>query len=198
MSIFCFNNDQLIYFPYRCASMWAEVNLEDYVIDQKTAREHYQAGHDPLLVTRRPLDYWVSAYRWCTSEENRTGVVPTTFRNFCQLAINDFQAYCETRQTTEFTFRSWAGPNVQLNAALDEKKAVVGSFVDLGNSDEFYSVMNNFKGRLVSRTPVNVSSDLGNTHYVLPDLYNKGGITRRLTMLFNTNKFWAGYNTYDG
>lgn len=178
--------------------MWAEANLGDFVIDNKRAQEVYELGHDPVLVTRRPLDFWVSAYRWCVSEENITGVVPTTFRNYLQLGINDFQQFCETKQTTAFSFRSWAGPNVQLNAALDVKKAVVGSWVDIKDTDRFNSTMDEFKGCAVSRTKIKSSSNLGNTHYVMPELFNKGGITKRLTMMWHANKFWAGYTAYDG
>lgn len=199
MSIAAYNptNNLFMFFPNRCGSRWAEQNFSDYLLDEKQAREIYHDGLDPILVTRCPLDFFVSGYRWSLIDTNDEVQKLQTFRSWCQAAINDHTNFQETGELSLFAKFSWAGPDVQINSYFDQKRVVLNRFIDLNDSETLYDYADRLAGKRVSRTPVNQSQSLGNTHYTIPDLINKSGIRIRVEKMFAINKFWAGYQGYD-
>jgi hypothetical protein len=197
MSIVAYNptNNLFMFFPNLCGSSWAEQNLADYLVDEKETREIYHSGVDPILITRCPMDFFVSGYRWSLQDPDCKKM--PTFRQFCQAALNDYENYLETGQISYFAHHSWAGPNIQINFKLDQKRVVLNRYIDLKDSDTLYDYTDRLAGKKTSRTPQNQSKNLGNTHYVPPDLINKSGIRSRVEKMFAVNEYWAGYQGYD-
>ena len=182
--------------------MWAGEMFEHMIIDKDRARELYANGKRPVIFTRRPLDFFFSGYHYARREENDLRMdTPETFRQFCERALLDHREFMadDSRTLSPIATISWAGPNVQLNHDLEQKKAVYSNWIDIDDVDRFYNYCDKLAGRSTTRTKINRREDVVmQKDYFMPDLQKKISIVKRCKQMFSVNKFWAGYTEYDG
>lgn len=162
-------------------------------IDQ--AAELYRQGCDTVLITRRPQDFFISAYRWCFNNSSNAEIGISPYINFndhldiCIGEASKFSLGLTQSRLTGYAEHSWAGPSLQFEADISSTGQAPSLSVELG-SDTMFDICKKLKGYSSSKYPTNTSKKS------IPAKVNTK-ISRKMQRLYTLNKRWAGYSSVD-
>jgi hypothetical protein len=167
--------------------------LYDYIVEQEEARELAKTCQT-VLVTRPPVDFITSGYRWCYENSSvalEIGLsVYLTFEDHLQICIGEafkFNLGLTRYKLTGYAEHSWAGPSLQFEQDISGYKVAPWKSVILG-STEMFDICN-----MIGNTSVDTRAE-NCTDKNLPIEYSLKNM-RRINKLYDLNKRWAGFNS---